>query len=124
MLIYSKIKVARKIFDISQKALADATTGYQGDISDLEKGNRAFVPLPILQELQRKGVNMDALIDERIDLSAFRTICVTKKKPAYADCDACKSKDEKIKLLEEHLQTKSVLIDNLQHIIETLKGKK
>lgn len=71
MLIYSKLKISRKILSLSQKEIEESVGLSQRDISLLENGKKKFIPTEYIQFLNKKGVELDYLFDDEISEADF-----------------------------------------------------
>lgn len=71
MLIYSKLKAARRLLSLSQTEIERETGLSQRDISQLENGKKKFIPTTYIQYLNKTGVALDMLFDDDLPLSKF-----------------------------------------------------
>lgn len=71
MLIYSKLKAARRLLLLSQTEIERETGLSQRDISQLENGKKKFIPTAYIQYLNKAGVALDMLFDDDLPLSLF-----------------------------------------------------
>lgn len=71
MLIYSKLKAARRLLSLSQTEIEQETGLSQRDISQLENGKKKFIPTVYIQYLNKREVALDMLFDDDLPLSLF-----------------------------------------------------
>lgn len=72
MLIYSKLKSARRLLSLSQSEIESEVGLSQRDISQLENGKKKFIPTEYIQYLNKAGVDLDALFDDELSLESFQ----------------------------------------------------
>ncbi len=80
MLIYSKLKELRAYLRLTQKDIQDATGLSQRDVSQLENGEKKFIPVSYIQFLNKKGIPLNLLYDEDVSVTDFITDCENMKK--------------------------------------------
>ena len=71
MLIYSKLKELRAFLKLTQKDIQDATGLSQRDISQLENGEKKFIPTSYIQFLNKKNIPLNLLYDEDVSVTDF-----------------------------------------------------
>ncbi|WP_143813414.1 S24 family peptidase [Parabacteroides provencensis] len=74
MLVYSKLKSARRLLSLSQTEIEKETSLSQRDISQLENGKKKFIPTVYIQYLNKAGVALDMLFNDDLPLSLFEEI--------------------------------------------------
>lgn len=73
MLIYSKLKIARKLLSLSQREIEECVGLSQRDISLLENGKKKFIPTEYIQFLNKKGIDLEGLFNEDLAPDVFQT---------------------------------------------------
>jgi len=71
MLIYSKLKEIRKHLKLTQKQIQDETGLSQRDISQLENGEKKFIPTSYIQFLNNNKVPLNKLYDDNVSIKDF-----------------------------------------------------
>lgn len=72
MLIYNKLKIARKLLSLSQREIEECVGLSQRDISLLENGKKKFIPTEYIQFLNKKGICLEGLFDEDMPADVFQ----------------------------------------------------
>lgn len=72
MLIYNKLKIARKLLSLSQREIEECVGLSQRDISLLENGKKKFIPTEYIQFLNKKGIYLEGLFDEDMPADVFQ----------------------------------------------------
>jgi transcriptional regulator with XRE-family HTH domain len=62
--IYSKLKAAREMLDLSQKRAAEDSGMLQKDLSRLENGKRVHIPNRYLSFLHQKGLDINSIFSD------------------------------------------------------------
>lgn len=69
--IFRKLKEARQLLKETQAQMAENTGLSQRDISQLESGEKEFIPVSIIQYLNKKGIDVNSLYDDGVDKVQF-----------------------------------------------------
>lgn len=72
MLIYSKLKIARVHIGVSQTDAAKDSGVTQRDISQLENGEKKFIPTEYIQYLNRNNIPLELLFNDNISEKYFQ----------------------------------------------------
>lgn len=71
MLIYNKLKEVRKLLKLTQTQVTEATGISQRDISQIENGEKKFIPTEYIQFLNKWNVPLDLIYNDDISLESF-----------------------------------------------------
>ena len=69
MTINERLKVARKLLGFSQSGAAIGSGLVQRDISQLENGERKFIPNEYIQFLNKEGIDINSIFDYDVNVS-------------------------------------------------------
>lgn len=95
MLIYSKLKSARRLLSLSQSEIESEVGLSQRDISQLENGKKKFIPTEYIQYLNKIGVDLDSLFDDEFSLELFQKRLSDKLSKTLSDLDSVSPKSGK-----------------------------
>lgn len=71
MLIYSKLKELRTALGLTQKDVQEATGLSQRDISQIENGEKKFIPIQYIQFLNTRKISLNRLYDDNVSVEDF-----------------------------------------------------
>lgn len=112
-LIGAKLKVARSVHEIRQEDFYASLGVRQSTVSNYEKGIRE-PPARLFTFLRKKGVDLNLVFDDRIDLLNYRQSVLTGKLNPDSNCENCKLKDEKIAMLTDNLTMCRELVSSIK----------
>lgn len=72
MLINNKLKIARQHVGVNQTEAAESIGVTQRDISQLESGEKKFIPTEYIQYLNNKNIPLEMLFNDNISESIFK----------------------------------------------------
>lgn len=89
MAVHDKLKAVRRFLSLSQKEIEEIVDLSQRDISQLENGKKKFIPIEYIQFMNKKGIPLDLLFNDEVNLLDFETRLseklLEKKKNAHPD---------------------------------------
>lgn len=103
-----KFRAARDVLRLNQTDVERNTGVWQTDISMLENGKKKFVPTEYLVYLSLRGIDLNALFDNRITAEDF------KKNPLDITETPCEEKDKMIAELKDHVKLLLSIIDTIK----------
>jgi len=120
MSVYERIKVARRMLQVTQTDAAEASGMRQGDVSRIESGIARFVPNEYFEWLVGRGVNLNWLYTGEGAPMQGEAVLVDMNNVAVGDLDTMDSEGLKQTVMKLHAEIDALRKENEEQKNELL----